>query len=138
MAMSPRYLLNLALLVFLGCSYSAGTVVTLDTRTGEKKIIPHSSQFASKVKVEDIVYRETGNLIEAQIQLTNQSSKSVAVELKGKWYDESGFAVDDPKELWRHIIIAGKETKTVKLVSPRRNAVKLEVLTREGRFEDNY
>lgn len=136
--MSKRYLISLVLLVVWGCSYSAGTKATLDTKTGEKKIIPYSSQFAGKIKVEDIAYRKTGNLIEAQVQLTNQTTNSVAVELKGKWYDASGFEVDDPKELWRHIIITGNETKAVKLVAPRKDAVKLEVLTREGKFKGNY
>jgi uncharacterized protein YcfL len=134
-----RYvLLIVCSLMLWGCGSTAGTVATLDTGTGEKKITPLSSQFAGKLKVEDIIYRKTGNLIEAQVQLANQSSKSLVLELKGKWYDGQGFEVDDPKELWRHIIINGKETKVIKLVAPRKDAVKLEVLTREGKLEGNY
>ncbi len=136
--MLRHYLIILTLLLLWGCGSTAGTVATLDTGTGEKKITPFSSQFAGMIKVEDIIYRKTGNLIEAQIQLTNQSSKSSALELKGKWYDAKGFEVDDTKELWRHIIINGKETKAIKLVAPRKDAVKLEVLTREGKLEGNY
>jgi uncharacterized protein YcfL len=136
--MSPRYLFCLILLAVWGCASTAGTIATLDTITGEKKINPQSAQFAWKVKVEDIIYRKRGGLIEAQVRLTNKSSKSVAVELKGKWYDKQGFEVDDPKELWRHIIINGKETKVVKLVSPRGDAVKLEIIARQGKFEGNY
>ncbi len=136
--MLRRCLLGLCLLVLWGCGATAGTVARLDTRTGEKQITPFSAQFAGKIKVVDIIYRKTGNLIEAQVQLANQSSKSLVLELKGKWYDAQDFEVDDPKELWRHIIINGKETKAVKLVSPRKDAVKLEVLTREGKLEGNY
>ncbi len=136
--MIKRYLSSLVLLAFWGCSTTAGTLAILDIKTGAKKIMPQSSQFSKMVKVEDIIYRKIGGFTEAQIQLTNQSSKSLAVELKGKWYDAKGFEIDTPKELWRHIIISGKETKAIKLVAPKRDAVKLEVLAREGKFEGNY
>lgn len=133
-----RYLSGLLLLALWGCGSTAGTVVTLDTVTGEKKITTHSAKFAGMIKVEDIIYRKLGDIIVAQVKLTNQSNKSLMLELTGKWYDAEGFEVDDPKELWRHIIINGKETKTVKLVAPRKDAVKLEIITREGKAGGNY
>jgi uncharacterized protein YcfL len=136
--MIRRCLSSILILAFVGCGSTAGTLATLDTGTGEKKIMPQQAGFAQKVKVEDIIYRETGGLIEAQVKLTNQSGKSIAVEVMAKWYDNNGFEIADPKELWRHVIINGKETKAVKFVAPRKDAVKLEVLSREGKFKDNY
>ena len=136
--MIKRYLSGLIMLAFLGCSTTAGTLATLDIKTGAKNIMAKTWQFYSMIKVEDLIYHDVGGFIEAQIKLTNKSSKSLPVEVKGKWYDLKGFEIDDPKQLWQYIIISGKETKAIKFVAPTREAVKLEVLARKGKFEGNY
>ncbi len=140
--MYARYFLVLAIILTCACSsYTSGTKTavkaTLDFRTGEKNITEYS-KFFTDIKIEEIVYRETGGLKEVDVRVANQKNELVVIELKGKWYDAQGFETADPKELWRHIMLNGNETKGIKLVSPNKDAVKLEILTRKGKFTDNY
>ncbi len=126
-------LISLLLWVYMaGCAGSAGTTVTMDTLSGQKTVEKNDLLFDERIKVIDVIYRDVGGMMEVQINLKNRSKRSAFIELKGKWFDQSGFNIPDPKELWREVIFAGKEEKTIKLVAPNKEAVKVQILTRRG------
>ncbi|MBI5183157.1 MAG: YcfL family protein [Nitrospinae bacterium] len=127
------FILGLFLWVFtVGCVGSAGTTVTLDTLSGQKGIEKNDFLFGRRIEVIDVIYRDVGGIMEAQITFKNRSKASTFIELKGKWFDQAGYEISDPKELWREVIFSGKEEKTIMLVAPNKEAVKVQIMTRRG------
>jgi len=120
----------------LGCATGPkpGTKVTVDM-LGGKTVDEQNYLLARKVKVGEIKHRQAGGLNQAQIELISQTDNVVALEVKGSWYDEKGFAISDPKELWRLIIMNPREYKAITFTAPHQNAVKLELTAREGNLE---
>jgi len=116
-----------------GCAAStSGTRVQLDSATGKAGITEQAPFFTQEIKVGRVSYRDFGGILQAQIELINKSSETVLVEVKGKWYDTEGFEISSPAELWREVILSGKETKTVQMVAPRKEAIRMEALVRSG------
>lgn len=135
-----RYVVSLAALAFvLGCAGGpgAGSTVTIDTNSGKSQTSKQNFLFSNKIKVGEIRYRKAGDLNQAQVDLISQSGSVVALEVKGVWQDQNGFAVPDPKELWRQIIMNPRETKSILFTAPRQDAVILQLTAREGNLEGN-
>ncbi len=137
--MKIKYLaVMLGLSWVLGCASGPkpGTSVTVDTATGKTQVTEQSFFLARKIKVEGIKYRLAGDLNQAQVVLTSESASVVPLEIKGVWYDQSGFVVPDPKELWRLVIMNPQESKAMVFIAPRKDAVRLELTAREGSLEN--
>jgi len=74
------------------------------------------------VKVESARVVKRNDLINIQVELSNDSTRPQVVFYRFKWLDASGFMVGG-EETWKQVLIYGKAHQTIQTVAPVPQAV---------------
>ena len=80
-----------------------------------------SSILAEKVHVASVYEGWNGDLKRIQLNVQNDSGRSIHVKWRVDWYDEEGFEVDTPTASWRNITLSKGQRLSLKssATSPR-------------------
>ena len=73
----------------------------------------------------------SGNLLKIQATLENLKNSQRRVNYKFEWVDADGMSIDSPNEVWKSILLQGRETQTISTVSINPRAVDFRLKLRE-------
>lgn len=70
-------------------------------------------------------------LKKAQVTLLNRKDKTINLQYRFFWYDESGMEMDSGSSVWQPMQLAGKVTRTIASTARRADARSFQVYVRE-------
>ena len=107
--------------IFAGCT-TAGTRVTIDTRTGDAQILD-CSRLATKVKVVGVTYGEVDGIKKANVQIESQTRKRLDLQARMVWLDAGGCMIDADGKPFRAIVLDGHDITSFTGMAPNAKCV---------------
>ncbi len=115
-----------------GCVETAGTRVTLDTRTGEASVLECSTRLSNRLKVVRATYSDASEGIKrATVTVASDTHKRQELQARMVWLDEDGAEIDADAKSFRAIVLDGMDTTTITGVAPNSRAVSVKLQVRE-------
>jgi uncharacterized protein YcfL len=130
-----RFGLLPALLLFMtACAGTSPNILTVQAGpagVSSKQVEINNSFLARTLTFGDVNVNPlgTGNSIEAQVLVTNESSSDVSFEYRFMWYDTKGFELSSSTS-WIPAMLTGKEARGFKSVAPGPNAAGFKFMVR--------
>jgi len=124
-------MLAAAAAVLSGCVETAGTRVTIDTRTGDTSVLECSKRLANRVKVVHVSYDDVSGIKKATVTLESLSHKRQELQARMVWMDENGAEVDADGKPFRAIVLDGMDVTTFTGMAPNPRCVKARLQLRE-------
>lgn len=112
-----------AALALAGCT-TAGTRVTIDTRTGDAQMLECSSRLASKVRIAGVTYGEVDGIKKANVQIESLTRKRLDLQARMVWLDAGGCLVDADGKPFRAIVLDGHDITGFTGMAPNAKCVK--------------
>lgn len=123
-----------ALAVLSACSSTSGMVAT-HRSTGDPKfakhLVIHNAALEGDVIITNMRMRRTGDLLEVQVELTNETSSDQNIQYRFAWFDEDNFEVEKDSRGWRPVVIHGNDKVTMNAVAPNPRASTYKLIVRE-------
>lgn len=122
-------------LLFGGCqnvnTYENAESRATPTYVADKRVITDNT-LAGKLRVVSVNQATvSGNLLKIQATVENLSSKARTFNYKFEWIDQDGMAVNSPNEVWKALVLQGRETSTISTVALSPKAVDFKLKFRE-------
>lgn len=89
---------------------------------GPAKIFEASDGLASQISIQNFLRQENNGLLEAQVDLKNNSNRDVSIEYMFEWFDAKGFKLETNLEHWTPATLNGNHIRVVRAISPKPGA----------------
>ncbi len=128
--------LGLAALLFAGCASNVNTYQRAESQASpnyvaDQRVITDST-LAGTIRVVSINQATvSGNLLKIQATIENLKNSQRRVNYKFEWVDVDGMSIDSPNEVWKSVLLQGRETQTISTVSINPRAVDFRLKFRE-------
>ncbi len=109
------------LLLLSACSTTSNTVIGYDSDTQITIEDPVTEKRVAIAQVTD--YREN-NLLHAVVTLENLTKRNIRVQYRFQWYNDAGALVMPTADVYKTLLMEGRETVPVQSVAPRQDVVK--------------
>lgn len=123
----------LSVLVIAGCATSG--MEATGKPTGDPKFAKHleihNDSLANKIFITEMHSRFKGDLLEANVVLSNLTSSDKNIQYKFSWYDADNFEVDPGADSWTPAIMHGRANVNMKAVAPNPSVKTFKVNVRE-------
>jgi uncharacterized protein YcfL len=134
MGRTGRYGLLLAFLL-VSCAGTSPNILNVQagpSGVSSKQIEVNDRFLARTLTFGDVSIRplETGNAIEAQVLVRNESDRDVSFEYRFLWYNAGGFEMSSVTS-WIPATLTGKEARGFKSVSPGPDAAGFRLMVRK-------
>ena len=116
---------------FAGCAETAGTRVSIDTRTGDASVLEASTRLANRVKIVGVSYDEVSGIKKATVTIESLSHKRQELQARMVWMDVDGAEVDADSKPFRAIVLDGMDVTTFTGIAPHPRCVKARLQLRE-------
>jgi uncharacterized protein YcfL len=116
---------------FAGCVETAGTRVSIDTRTGDASVLESSTRLANRVRVVGVSYDDVSGIKKATVTLESLSHKRQELQARMVWMDADGAEVDADGKPFRAIVLDGMDVTTFTGMAPNPQCVKARLQLRE-------
>lgn len=116
---------------FAGCVETAGTRVSIDTRTGDASVLESSTRLANRVRVVGVSYDDVSGIKKATVTLESLSHKRQELQARMVWMDADGAEVDADGKPFRAIVLDGMDVTTFTGMAPNPRCVKARLQLRE-------
>lgn len=116
---------------FAGCVETAGTRVSIDTRTGDASVLECSTRLANRVRVVGVSYDDVSGIKKATVTLESLSHKRQELQARMVWMDADGAEVDADGKPFRAIVLDGMDVTTFTGMAPNPRCVKARLQLRE-------
>ena len=126
-------MLLLVVLSIAGCATSGieATGKPMGDPKFAKHLVIHNESLAGDIIITDMRSRTTGDLLEANVVLTNQTSSDIQVQFRFSWYDSDSFEVEQGSRSWTPITLHGNADISMKAVAPNSSVKVYKVNVRE-------
>ncbi len=120
--------LGLAALLLAGCASNVNTYQRAESQAApnyvaDQRVITDST-LAGTIRVVSINQATvSGNLLKIQATIENLKNSQRRVNYKFEWVDVDGMSIDSPNEVWKSVLLQGRETQTISTVSINPRAV---------------
>lgn len=118
-------------LLLQGCSAPMEAGVIQEENQYQEYIISHNLLLATRITVVDIKTREVGDLMQAQIQITNDWNSTLDFKYKFMWFDDDGFEINVDGRPWTPIELIGNEVKSLQSTAPNPSAKQFKIYVQE-------
>lgn len=85
------------------------------------------------LQITDIKSKMVNDLLQAQVQVLNKTSRTFSFDYSFTWFDASGFQVTGVGEHWSPVVINGNEVKSLNGVAPTPEANQFKVQIRKSK-----
>ena len=116
---------------FAGCVETAGTRVSIDSRTGDASVLESSTRLANRVRVVGVSYDDVSGIKKATVTLESLSHKRQELQARMVWMDADGAEVDADGKPFRAIVLDGMDVTTFTGMAPNPRCVKARLQLRE-------
>lgn len=116
---------------FAGCVETAGTRVSIDTRTEDVSVLESSTRLANRVRVVGVSYDDVSGIKKATVTLESLSHKRQELQARMVWMDADGAEVDADGKPFRAIVLDGMDVTTFTGMAPNPKCVKARLQLRE-------
>ena len=116
---------------FAGCVETAGTRVSIDTRTGDASVLESSTRLANRVRVVGVSYDDVSGIKKATVTIESLSHKRQELQARMVWMDADGAEVDADGKPFRAIVLDGMDVTTFTGMAPNPRCVKARLQLRE-------
>jgi uncharacterized protein YcfL len=93
----------------------------------ESSINYNNTVLATRVKVQNILTRKVGDLLQVSAELHNLWDINLDFEYKFRFYDKDGFEVAADGRPWTPVLLKGNETRSIQAVAPNPTAVSFKI-----------
>ena len=114
-----------------GCQETAGTRVTIDTRSGESSVLECSSHLARRVNVVGVSYGDVEGIKKATVTIESLTHKRLELQARMVWMDADGVEIDADGKSFRAIVLDGLDITTITGVAPSPKCVTARLQLRE-------
>ncbi len=126
-----KTILAAAAVMLAGCVETAGTRVTIDTRSGDASVLECSTRLKNKVRIVGVSYNEVNGLKKATVTMESLIHRRVEVQARMVWMDADGAEIDADGKPFRAIVLDGMDLTTFTGVAPNDKCVKARLQLRE-------
>ncbi|MBB1269428.1 YcfL family protein [Shewanella sp. SR44-3] len=124
----PVSLMFTAALTLSGCANTTAGVGA--SSSGQTRI--DSNSLSRDVKIEQIISRRLGDLLQGTAVLVSQGAYDVQLQYKFTWFDLDGISVDDEGNSWKSLTLHGHENKHIQALAPNPMASSFEIYVRKS------
>lgn len=128
--------LTAGLSTLVGCTETAGTVVTTDHATGSTLVLEDSTRLKDQVQVLRVNYDEVNGLKRVHVTLASTKHKRLRVNYRIAWFDANGMELDPDSKTYRNLILEGRDAVTVTGVANSAAAVSSKLRVRDAEAAD--
>lgn len=114
-----------------GCVETAGTRVSIDTRTGDASVLECSTRLSNRVRIVGVSYNEVAGIKTATVRMESTTHKRQELQARMVWMDADGAEVDADGKPFRAIVLDGMDITTFTGVAPNPRCVKARLQLRE-------
>ena len=114
-----------------GCVETAGTRVSIDTQTGDAKVLECSMRLANRVKVVKVTYDDVSGIKKATVTIESLTHSRQELQARMVWTDAEGTEIDPDGKPFRAIVLDGKDVTTFTGFAPNPKGVKARLQLRE-------
>ena len=114
-----------------GCVETAGTRVSIDTQTGDAKVLECSTRLANRVKVVKVTYDDVSGIKKATVTIESLTHSRQELQARMVWTDAEGTEIDPDGKPFRAIVLDGKDVTTFTGFAPNPKGVKARLQLRE-------
>lgn len=133
--MNSRYCIAIAGLTMLmaGCATSGLEATGKPGANPEfaKHLVIHNESLANAIIITDMLSRQSGDLLEVNVVLTNLTSSDKNIQYRFSWFDSDNFEVEQGSRSWNPVLLHGHESVTMKAVAPNNKVKTYKVNVRE-------
>tara|TARA_R110002072_G_scaffold622_5_gene4799 strand:+ start:7454 stop:7870 length:417 start_codon:yes stop_codon:yes gene_type:complete len=112
----------------LACAVNETASVTVDGSQATQIIETNSGVLSDNLRISDTNIGYAGNLLKAQVTITNDSDEHLDFRYKFKWLDKDGFEIAVDGRPWTPMLITPFESKSVQAVAPNPTANSFKIL----------
>ena len=116
---------------FAGCVETAGTRVSIDTRSGDASVLEASTRLANRVRIVGVSYDDVLGIKKATVTIESLSHKRQELQARMVWMDADGAEVDADSKPFRAIVLDGMDITTFTGMAPSPRCVKARLQLRE-------
>ena len=116
---------------FAGCVETAGTRVSIDTRSGDASVLECSTRLANRVKIVGVSYNEVSGIKAATVRIESTTHKRQELQARMVWMDADGAEIDADGKPFRAIVLDGMDITTFTGFAPNPRCVKARLQLRE-------
>lgn len=87
---------------------------------------------AKKAHVASVYETRHGDLMKIQVNLQNDSGRSIFVRYRVEWFDDEGFKVDSPTESWNNVQISKGQRLALPAIATSPRAVNWRISIQES------
>ena len=116
---------------FAGCVETSGTLVTIDTATGEASVLECSTRLANMVRVVRVTYNDVDGIKKATVTLESLVHRRQELQARMVWADAEGTYIDPDGKPFRAIVLDGNDITTFTGVAPSEKGVTARLQVRE-------
>ena len=116
---------------FAGCVETAGTRVSIDTRTGDASVLESSTRLAGRVKIVGVSYDDVAGIKKATVTIESLTHKRQELQARMVWMDADCAEVDADGKPFRAIVLDGMDVTTFTGMAPNPRCVKARLQLRE-------
>ena len=120
-----------AMVAASGCVETAGTRVSIDTQTGDAKVLECSMRLANRVKVVKVTYDDVSGIKKATVTIESLTHSRQELQARMVWTDAEGTEIDPDGKPFRAIVLDGKDVTTFTGFAPNPKGVKARLQLRE-------
>ncbi len=120
-----------AMVAASGCVETAGTRVSIDTQTGDARVLECSMRLANRVKVVKVTYDDVSGIKKATVTIESLMHRRQELQARMVWTDAEGAEIDPDGKPFRAIVLDGKDVTTFTGFAPNPKGVKARLQLRE-------
>ena len=108
-------------LMLTACSTTSNTVIGYESDT---QIMIEDPVTEKRVAIAQVSDHRENNLLHAVVTLENLTSRNIRVQYRFQWYNEDGVLVMPSSDVYKTLLMEGRETVPVQSIAPRQDVVK--------------
>jgi len=112
----------------LACAVNETATVVVDGSEATQIIETNSGVLSDSLRISNTNIGYAGNLLKAQVTITNDSSDHLDFRYKFKWLDKDDFEIAVDGRPWTPMLISPYESKNVQAVAPNPTATSFKIL----------
>ena len=120
-----------AMVAASGCVETAGTRVSIDTQTGDARVLECSMRLANRVKVVKVTYDDVSGIKKATVTIESLMHRRQELQARMVWTDAEGAEIDPDGKPFRAIVLDGMDVTTFTGFAPNPKGVKARLQLRE-------
>lgn len=123
----PLVIAGISMSLF-ACAVNETATVVVDGTEATQIIETNSGVLADSLKITNTNIGYAGDLLKAQVTITNDSNDHLDLRYKFKWLDKNDFEVAVDGRPWTPMSISPFESKNVQAIAPNPSASSFKVL----------